>query len=375
MQILALVTDAFGQGGGIARYNRDFLSAAALSADVEHITILPRCASGTLETPEKVTQCAAQKMRVSYAAVATKLALRRRPHLIFCGHLHIAPLALILSRVLGVPYWLQIHGIEAWTKPAALRRRAIESANRVLFVSRYSRKRALDWANVDWDRTAVISNTVDDAFRPAPRREDLRAGLGLAGGRVLLTVGRMSAAERYKGHDLVIQALPSILRSHPDILYVIVGDGDDRPRLQHLAEHLRVADRVRFAGAVPAAELPDYYRLADLFVMPSTGEGFGIVYLEAMACGVPALGTGLDGSCDALRDGDLGISVGKEALDVAICGALREHASIDRVALAAQVRELFGQDRFRAAVHAELQHFALDDHTGARPALAHRRSA
>ena len=110
----------------------------------------------------------------------------------------------------------------------------------------------------------------------------------------------------------MIRALPRILADHPETIYLIVGDGDDRPRLEALSAEIGVADKVRFVGSARAEELPDYFRLADVFVMPSTGEGFGIAFLEAMASGIPVIGGNQDGSLDPLGDGTLGIAVDPE---------------------------------------------------------------
>ena len=126
---------------------------------------------------------------------------------------------------------------------------------------------------------------------------------------MLLTVGRMDARERYKGHDRVIEALPQLVAAGHDVIYVVVGEGDDVDRLKVSAVEAGVADRVRFIGAVGRETLVDAYRMADLFVMPSTGEGFGIAFLEAMACGTPALGLAIAGAADALADGELGTVV------------------------------------------------------------------
>jgi glycosyltransferase involved in cell wall biosynthesis len=105
--------------------------------------------------------------------------------------------------------------------------------------------------------------------------------------------------------DVTIRALPKIAHVIPDVKYLVIGRGDDQPRLAQLAQDLGVADRVIFAGFVPSAALVEHYRLADGYVMPSQ-EGFGIVYLEAMACGVPVLSGDADGSADPLQDGRVG---------------------------------------------------------------------
>jgi phosphatidylinositol alpha-1,6-mannosyltransferase len=128
---------------------------------------------------------------------------------------------------------------------------------------------------------------------------------GLAGSQVLMTVARLWSGDIYKGVDVTIRALPKILSQFPDVKYLVVGRGDDQPRLAQLAEDLGVAERVVFAGFVPDDLLVAHYRLADAYVMPSR-EGFGIVYLEAMACGVPTVSGNDDGSADPLQDGRVG---------------------------------------------------------------------
>jgi phosphatidyl-myo-inositol dimannoside synthase len=153
------------------------------------------------------------------------------------------------------------------------------------------------------------------------------------GKKVLMTVSRLASDEKYKGHDRVIRALPGVLSKHNEAIYLIVGDGDDRPRIEALVQSSGLTDKVRFAGRVAPEELPDHYRLADLLVMPSTGEGFGIVFLEAMATGIHVLGGDRDGSIDPLADGVLGSMVNPEStneLTSAICYAL-SHPSKGRV--------------------------------------------
>src|SRR5205807_3019227 len=109
--------------------------------------------------------------------------------------------------------------------------------------------------------------------------------------------------------DEVLQVLPSLATKIPNIAYLVVGDGSDRARLEQKARQLGLEERVIFAGRISEEEKSDHYRLADAYVMPSSGEGFGIVFLEALACGIPVIGSKIDGSRDALRNGRLGILV------------------------------------------------------------------
>ncbi len=177
----------------------------------------------------------------------------------------------------------------------------------------------------------------------------LRREWGLEGKKVLLTVGRMPSSERCKGQDRVIDALPALIAAGHDAVFIVSGEGDDRLRLERLAHEVGVSDRVRFVGALPREKLIEAYRMANLFVMPSTGEGFGIVFLEAMACGTPALGFNVDGSRDALADGDLGILADQHGLAGAISKSLaRPRPDPNTLYRAVQVR--FGQASFRAHI-------------------------
>jgi phosphatidyl-myo-inositol dimannoside synthase len=325
IRVLALVTDAFGGHGGIAQYNRDFLCALArCDGDV---IVLPRLSATSLGSlPTCVQQLRPVKRRLAYSLAALWTAITAQPiGLVFCGHLFMAPLAAVIARILKIPLWIQIHGIEAWREYSALQRWSVESATIVTSVSRYTRWRLLERVGIDPARVKVLPNTVNAQYHPGPKPAYLLDRHAATGKKVLLTVSRLASSEQYKGHDRVICALPQVLSQHPNSIYLIVGDGDDRPRLESLAVKCGVPQNVQFTGFVPAEELPDYFRLADVFVMPSVAEGFGIVFLQAMATGMCVIAGSHDGSRDALCDGALGTLVDpedSEKLAAAILAAL-----------------------------------------------------
>src|SRR5262249_52021238 len=118
----------------------------------------------------------------------------------------------------------------------------------------------------------------------------LRDRLGLEGKKVLLTVARLCGYDRYKGIDEVLESLSTLAEQEPSLFYLVVGDGADRPRLERKARDLGLDESVLFAGYVGDEEKWAYYHLADVFVLPGRGEGFGIVFLEALACGLPVVG-------------------------------------------------------------------------------------
>lgn len=298
MRILALVTDGFGGFGGIAAYNRHFL--AALAEQGHEVLVLPRYGEAA-GLPAGVTQAEPRNGRLAYVYSLLRQLLRdRRFDVVWCGHIGMAALAARVACLAGCPWWLQIHGIDAWTPCGRTGQSAIRSASLVTAVSRHSRRLFLAWAPVSPDRVKVLANVVDPCYTPGRKSPKLLERYGAANSKILLTVGRIAKAESYKGHDRVIKLMPRLLERHANLVYLIAGDGDGRPELERLAADTGVKEQVKFAGNVAADELVEYYRTADVFVMPSTGEGFGIVYLEAMACGIPAIGLDTDGSVDPL---------------------------------------------------------------------------
>ncbi len=341
MQVLALVTEAFNARGGIQAFNRHWLMSLA-EGPASRVEVLAT-GGGDYESDRLRQRSAAGRWR--YLAKARAALTRQQPDLLLCGHLSLLPLAAFLAGRSGLPLWLQLHGIEAWQAPdSRWRRWGLPRVTLATAVSRYTRRRFLNWSGVPDHQVRVLPNTVaEDCFAdPATAPEQLP-------GRYLLSVGRLNADEAYKGHDEVIRALPVVLQDQPDLHYVIAGSGTDLGRLEHLAARCGVAERVVFMTRASRRELLWLYRHAELFVLPSSGEGFGIVYLEALACGCPVLGLGQDGSADPLSLPG-GTFVAGEDLAVSILSALRERTN--RPADPESVRQRFGLRAFRAQVGA-----------------------
>lgn len=235
--------------------------------------------------------------------------LQKRPHRVFCGHVYLVPLIQILCQPLGIPYTVLTYGKEAWEPLAPKYRNALAKAEWIWTISRYSRDRTSANNNLDRQKFELLPCAIDGkVFTPGPKNQELVQAYQLENAKVLMTVARLWSGDIYKGVDVTIRALPKIAHAIPNVKYLAIGRGDDRPRLEKLAADLGVSDRVIFAGFVPNEALVDHYRLADAYIMPSQ-EGFGIVYLEAMACGVPVLSGDNDGSADPLQDGRLGWQV------------------------------------------------------------------
>lgn len=314
MKALVLTTDAFGGYGGIALYNRDFLDALCDYPDCSRVIAVPRLISRQCEPLpeglEYVTE--GTESKAIYAAVAHKSALKNRPFdLIVCGHLNLLPVAASLRFILKAPVLLLTYGIEAW-KPSKSRLTNYLAGKVDAFasISDFTKKRFLSWSRLPDNKGFLLPNAIRmGMYGCADKSPALCERYGVAKKTVILTLGRLMSGERYKGIDEVLEAMPELAQAVPDITYIVGGEGSDRARLEDKAKALGLRDRVVFTGFIPEVEKAEHYRLADAYVMPSHGEGFGFVFLEAMACGVPALGSSIDGGREALLGGKLGLLV------------------------------------------------------------------
>ena len=314
MRILALLHDAFGGRGGIAKFNRDLLTALASHPQVTDVVALPRViveAIGPLPQKLDYRAFAAGGKAAFLAAELATLATPRWFDLVVCGHLRLLPLMPLLEVRGRVPLGMILHGVDAWDPyGGAAVRRGLKKLDWFLAVSEVTKQRFLAWTHLAPTKGIVVPNAVDlRQFTPGPKNPALLARYNLAGKRVLMGMARLDARERYKGFDEVMEAMPTLLRTHPDLAYMICGDGTDRARLEEKARTLGIAERVVFTGYVDEAEKVDHYRLADCFLLAGWGEGFGIVLIEAMACGVPSIASNLDASCEAVGNGEFGIVV------------------------------------------------------------------
>ncbi len=277
--------------------------------------------------------------------------LKNRPQRVFCGHINLAHLAQVICQPLGVPYTVLTYGKEVWEPLPPKYRNALQQADQIWTISRYSRDRACQANQLDPTKFRMLPCMVDgDRFTPGAKSPHLLEKYNLKESKVLMTVARLWSGDIYKGVDVTIRALPQISQSIPDVKYLVIGRGDDQPRLAKLAQELGVADQVIFAGFVPTEDLVDHYRVADAYIMPSQ-EGFGIVYLEAMACGLPVLSGDADGSADPLQDGKLGWQVphrDPNAVAQACIEILQGHDQrCQGEWLREQSLKQFGQDAFR----------------------------
>ncbi|HEX9761351.1 MAG TPA: glycosyltransferase, partial [Candidatus Acidoferrales bacterium] len=210
------------------------------------------------------------------------------------------------------------YGIDVWEPLSAMRRAALRAASQFWSISTFTMEEAIRVQGVRRDAVRLLPLALDPSFEDAARNTALLPRPAFwPVGRTLLSVTRLAASEGYKGVDRVIEVLPHIRERAGDVHYVVVGDGDDLSRHQRLAVERGVADHVHFVGRLPAmsADLLGCYVHGDVFVLPSKGEGFGLVFLEAMVFGKPAIGGAHGGTPDVIEDGASGYLVDHDDRD------------------------------------------------------------
>jgi phosphatidylinositol alpha-1,6-mannosyltransferase len=256
-------------------------------------------------------------------------------------------LAWMIEALIGRRYLVFIHGEELAVAASSrqlswMANRVISGADRIIANSKNTRELILRRWPACEAKVAVVTPGVDTAqFKPADHNAQVRQRLGWTGRRVILTVGRLQAR---KGHDRLIEALPLIRRDIPDVLYAIVGSGERQQELQSLAEKHGVIDHVKFHGALADQELIECYQQCDLMALPNREingdiEGFGMVLLEAQACGRPVLAGISGGTAETLRDGETGRLVAcdhAEPLANVLVEMLSDADKLDRMGVAAR---------------------------------------
>ena len=302
--------------GGVQRAGRhlaavltEFAASRGMDCRLLSLNDTPELHRMTLGGREFVfTGCDRAKGQFTVTAVK---AARRKAKVVLAAHPNLGPVVQAMQVV--APRMKSIictHGVDVWEPLSGLRRRALRHSNLVLAPSRDTADHVAAAQGVARDRIRILPWALDPQFEAllmpgtlkGPPRE-------FPAGRVILTVGRWLATERYKGMDTLITALPRLLTRWPEVQLVLVGTGDDRAWLEDLTEKNGVHRHVHFLTGLSYSELAACYSACEIFALPSKGEGFGLVYLEAMACGKPVIGGAHGGAPEIIEDGVTGYLV------------------------------------------------------------------
>ena len=362
MTIHVWVPDYAATSGGIKVFSRclvrglrELRPAASIVVFSKNDTSYPDSTQEPANEVKPFGWWSPRQRTVAFASTLFSRAARDRPDLIISTHVNFAVAARMLQRFLDIPFWVVGHGVDVWTVSNAGMREALRAADVLLAVSLYTRARMATTLEISADRINILPDTFDsEKFQIAPKPRFLLNRYGLRPDQpVIFTVGRLEAAEQYKGYDQVLRALPAILRVFPAARYVLGGRGPDRARIESLVRELDLGNAVILAGYIADHELCSHYNLCDVFVMPSKGEGFGIVFLEALACGKPVVAGNKDASVEAVLGGKLGVLVDpddpRQIADAVIQILSRTHPNKvlqEPEMLRREVIEAYGYERF-----------------------------
>jgi glycosyltransferase involved in cell wall biosynthesis len=310
--ILALFPELLSKGG-IQRISQDVCAVLQEQADL----MGEPCHVFSLNDPKgvhdmEVAGCRYKVRGFAKSELSFVLALFAKItkcRLLYLGHPNFSALGLFCRALNShLPYVVSAYGLEVWTPLSPFRRLGLRRASTVTSISRFTARKIVEVQGVDCEKVQVIPCVITEELLHANGNGG-HLNEKRKGQKILLAVGRLDARERRKGMDEVILSLPRLLKSVPDISFVIAGDGDDRPRLEDLARKQGVTDSVTFKGVVTDDELVELYRNCDVFLMPSSQEGFGIVFLEAMAFRKPVIGGNHGGTPEVILDNETGFLV------------------------------------------------------------------
>jgi phosphatidylinositol alpha-1,6-mannosyltransferase len=245
---------------------------------------------------------------------------------VIISHINLAVVGLAIKLINPkCKVWLIAHGIEVWRPLSFAQKLFAGKCDKIICVSGFTRQEVINRHQIDSGKCVVLNNAVDSFMTPPVtfnKPAHLLSRYSLSPDDTLLfTLTRLATTEQYKGYDQVINILNKIRVKIPSIKYILAGkyDAAEEVRIKRLITDHGVEDLVILTGFIDEAELTDHFTLADLFVLPSKKEGFGIVFVEALACGLPVICGNVDGSLDAIRNGELGKAINPDDL-----GALEE---------------------------------------------------
>ncbi len=310
--ILFLNLVTFSSTGGIEKFNRCFLKALKEIESKGKITVDAISLHDT-----NVNEKYFSKSNYTYFSgnktkfISSVIKNSKYYDTIIVGHINLALPGVIIKLLSEKKLMLVAHGIELWKSFTGIKKYFLDNTDKILAVSNFTKQQLFKYNKIAEEKIIVFHNTIDPYFNfPVnfDKPEYLKERYQLNGQKIIYTLTRLSSSEKYKGYDKVLEALPELKKVNPYIKYIIAGKADEAEsqRVKKIITSLHLEDNVLLTGFIKDEEVTDHYLLADAFIMPSTMEGFGIVFIEAMACGVPVIAGNVDGSTDALKNGELG---------------------------------------------------------------------
>lgn len=334
-KILFLTLSSFSSTGGIEKFNRAFIFAlskwgANHKMETKYSAMYDSGYNENYILSGKFRFYNGQ--RVAFVLQTVYEALKS--DVLIIGHINLAVIGVAVKFLKPRKKVIVIcHGIEVFEPLKGLKSKMLKQATHLLAVSAFTKKKLMEVHRVNSLNISVFPNTLDPFFKTPDhftkpfylkKRYQLNEDE-----KVIFTITRLNSNEGYKGYDKIVNILPGLINSGLKFKYILAGkaDAEELSRMNELITRLNLQNQVILTGFIPDEELTDHYLLADVFVMPSKGEGFGIVFLEAMACGLQVIAGNKDGSTEPLRNGELGLLINpdnEDEIEQAILKALRE---------------------------------------------------
>lgn len=255
------------------------------------------------------------------AASAKAISNGRKKNIVILSHINLLPVGYFIKKINPkVKLVLFTHGIEVWQPMVPRKKKMLQSCNSIFSVSNFTRQKMIELQHVDANKCFTLNNCLDP-FLPnkdfTQKPDGLLEKYGIAQSEmVLMTLTRLAETERHKNYDKVIAAIASLhKKNYKNLVYLIAGKytEDEKQFILQLADANKV--KVILTGFIEDKDLPEYFALADMYIMPSKKEGFGITFIEAMYYGLPVIAGNADGSADALDNGNLGILVNPDSVE------------------------------------------------------------
>ena len=350
-KVLVLLTELNDPAfkGGIQVFNQ-FLVAALQDLRINYSTVILND-GGRMESNIFVKLYS----QFSFACRVLLAVSRYAPDMIINGHVGFSLICFLIKMLFGIPYITITYGIDVWDL-TRMKKIGLANSRHILAISNYTRSFiASQLEGYPQDHILLLPNAVDsERFKPSIKSDVLMRKFRIkVTDSVILSVSRLSKSEKDKGYGKIITVVKDLLGRFPNVKYILGGSGDDLPRLHALVAEEKLEEIVYLPGFIPEDELPDYYNLCDLFVLPSKKEGFGFVFLEALACGKPVIAGNKDGSVDAVLNGELGLLVDPdnvEEIKNAIVRVLTKNIPknmLNNDYLRARVLQEYGFDSFK----------------------------
>lgn len=350
---------SFSKTGGIEKFNKLFM--LAISELAQNKSINPTfisaydtfCDSNYIDK-NKFTGFNKSKILFTLFSIIKSF----KNDITILGHINLSLVGLIIKIIKPKQkVFLVVHGIEVWQKQRFFKKWMLLKADKIISVSEFTKDIIVKNHPKISNKFSIFPNTFDPLFEWPQNFEkpiDLTQKYSInSQDNILLTVSRLEYSEKYKGYDKVFEALPELVLEFPNLKYFIIGKADsiELKRINDLIRKYKIEDYVNILGFIPDNELIKHYLMADIFIMPSKKEGFGIVFIEAGLCGLQVIAGNKDASKEALINGKFGEVVNPDdtkeiakALKISIKNPL---TTIQKISNRELIQKTFGFDSYK----------------------------